>query len=98
MPLTDQEKEFLISEALMTDSGRTALAQAMCEPISRALDYQGVGRRLLMVDELPEGAHARYERDVAAVAWVIERRQEGNIIEKEEISDPIESRFDILDI
>jgi hypothetical protein len=27
-----------------------------------------------MVDELPQGALARYERDVAAIAWVVSRR------------------------
>jgi hypothetical protein len=44
------------------------------EPIRRALEYQAVGRKLLMVDELPQGALARYERDVAAIAWVVSRR------------------------
>jgi len=72
--LTDQEKEMVIAQALETDEGRTALAQAMVEPIRRALEYQAVGRKLLMVDELPQGALARYERDVAAIAWVVSRR------------------------
>lgn len=72
--LTDQEREMVIAQALETDEGRTALAQAMVEPIRRALEYQAVGRKLLMVDELPQGALARYERDVAAIAWVVSRR------------------------
>jgi hypothetical protein len=72
--LTDQDKEMIIAQALQTDEGRTALAQAMVEPIRRALEYQAVGRKLLMVDELPQGALARYERDVAAIAWVVSRR------------------------
>lgn len=46
----------------------------MVEPIRRSLEYQAVGRKLLMVDELPQGALARYERDVASVANVISRR------------------------
>jgi hypothetical protein len=46
----------------------------MVEPIRRALEYQAVGRKLLMVDELPQGAYARYEKDVRATAWVISRR------------------------
>lgn len=46
----------------------------MVEPIRRSLEYQAVGRKLLMVDELPQGALARYERDVAAIAWVVSRR------------------------
>ena len=72
--LTDQDKEMIIAQALQTDEGRTALAQAMVEPIRRSLEYQAVGRKLLMVDELPQGALARYERDVAAIAWVVSRR------------------------
>lgn len=71
---TDQEREALVAQALETDEGRVALAQAMVEPIRRALEYQAVGRKLLMVDELPQGALPRYERDVRATAVVISRR------------------------
>jgi len=72
--LTDSQKEEIIAQALNTDEGRVALAQAMVEPIRRSLEYQAVGRKLLMVDELPQGALARYERDVAAIAHVVARR------------------------
>lgn len=72
--LTNEDKEIVIAQALQTDEGRTALAQAMVEPIRRALEYQAVGRKLLMVDELPQGALARYERDVASIAHVVARR------------------------
>lgn len=62
----------------------------MVEPIRRSLEYQGVGRKLLMVDELPQGALARYERDVASVAWVVSRRGAvpDQITEGEEILAP----------
>lgn len=72
--MTDQEREQVLAQALETDEGRVALAQAMVEPIRRSLEYQAVGRKLLMVDELPQGALARYERDVAAIAHVVSRR------------------------
>lgn len=72
--LTDTQKEEIIAQALNTEEGRVALAQAMVEPIRRSLEYQAVGRKLLMVDELPQGALARYERDVAAVAYVVSRK------------------------
>lgn len=72
--LTAEQKEMIIAQALNTDEGRTALAQAMVEPIRRSLEYMAVGRKLLLVDELPQGALARYERDVAAVAHIISRR------------------------
>lgn len=72
--ISDDQKEAIIAQALETDEGRVALAQAMVEPIRRSLEYQAVGRKLLMVDELPQGALARYERDLAAVAHVVSRR------------------------
>jgi hypothetical protein len=72
--LTDKQKEEIIAQALNTEEGRVALAQAMVEPIRRSLEYQAVGRKLLMVDELPQGALARYERDVASIAYVVGRR------------------------
>jgi len=72
--LSDEQKEMIIAQALETEEGRTALAQAMVEPIRRSLEYQAVGRKLLMVDELPQGALARYERDLASVAHVVARR------------------------
>lgn len=50
-----QERESLIAQALNTTEGRQALSTAMVEPIRRAMDYQGIGRRLLQVDELPQG-------------------------------------------
>jgi len=84
------ERENVIAQALETPEGRVALAQAMVEPIRRALEYQAVGRKLLMVDELPQGAYARYEKDVRATAWVISRRGAvpDMIIEGEEILVP----------
>ena len=65
--MSDDRKEAVIAQALATEAGREALAQAMVEPIKIALEYQAVGRKLLMVDELSQGALARYERDIAAV-------------------------------
>ncbi len=68
------KREMLVAQALETSEGRVALAQAMVEPIRRALEYQAVGRKLIMVDELPQGALPRYEKDVRQVAQVISRR------------------------
>lgn len=62
----------------------------MVEPIKRALEYQAIGRKLLLVDELPQGALARYEKDVASVAHVIGRRGQvpDRITEGEEVLVP----------
>ena len=86
----NEKRAALIAQAMDTPEGRVALAQAMVEPIRRALEYQAVGRKLLMTDELPQGAYARYEKDVRAVAWVLPRRGAvpDDIVEGEEILVP----------
>jgi len=70
----NEQREQIIAMALETAEGRTALAQAMVEPIKTSLMYQAIGRKLFMVDELPQGALARYERDVAVKSYVIPKR------------------------
>jgi len=86
----NQKREMIIAQSLESPQGRVALAQAMVEPIRRALEYQAVGRKLLMVDELPQGAYARYEKDVRALAFVLSRRgaTPDMIVEGEEILVP----------
>lgn len=54
--VTNEQREFLIAKALESPQGREALAQAMANPIRTSLDYQGIGRKLLVVDPLPQGA------------------------------------------
>ena len=68
---SESEKEALLKEALATDSGRVALGQAMANPIRRNLDYQGVGRKALIVDPLPPGAIAVYDKDIDVSATII---------------------------
>ena len=70
--LVRRQREELIAQALETPEGRQALASAMVEPIRRAMDYQSIGRKLLMVDELPQGAYASYEKDTTVVAEVVQ--------------------------
>lgn len=90
MAMTNQEKEYLISKALETEEGRVALAQAMANPIRTSLDYQGVGRKLLVVDPLPQGALPVYDKDVDAKAFVISKRGQvpDQIIEGDRIQVP----------
>ena len=90
MSMTQEEKDYLISNALETDEGRKALAAAMANPIRTSLDYQGIGRKLLMVDPLPQGALPVYDRDVDAKAFVISKRGQApdQLIEGERIQVP----------
>lgn len=88
--LTNDQKEYLISKALETEEGRVALAQAMANPIRISLDYQGVGRKLLVVDPLPQGALPVYDKDVDAKAFVISKRGQvpDQVIEGDRIQVP----------
>lgn len=72
--MTQEQKERLISEALTTEEGRTQLASAMANPIRTSLDYQGIARKLLVVDPLPQGALPVYDRDVDVKAFAISKR------------------------
>jgi len=69
MPMTDKEKEDIISQALGTQEGREALAHVMVEPISQMLDIWGVGSNELFSCESDRNvalaALSRYEKNIA---------------------------------
>ena len=72
--LNEMEKEAIVQQALSTEEGRVALAESMANPIQTSLLYQSVGRKMLVVDPLPQGALARYEKDVDSPATVVSKR------------------------
>jgi hypothetical protein len=43
----------------------------MASPIRKNLDYQGIARRALVVDPLPQGSLATYDRDIDVAAVVV---------------------------
>ena len=47
--LTSEQKEYLIEKALSSEAGRQALASSMANPIRLTLDYQAIGRKLVVV-------------------------------------------------
>jgi hypothetical protein len=67
----DEQRDELIKRALLSQEGKIALGQAMANPIRRNLDYQGVGRRVLVIDPLPQGALPVYDRDIDVAAVVV---------------------------
>lgn len=88
--MNSEQKEYLIAKALETEEGRVALAQAMANPIRTSLDYQGVGRKLLVIDPLPQGALPVYDKDVDAKAYIISKRGQvpDQVIEGDRIQVP----------
>ncbi len=68
---SDEASEAMLKRALETQEGKIALGQSMANPIRRNLDYMGVGRKALVVDPLPQGAIALYEKDIDVSAVII---------------------------
>lgn len=68
---SDEQRDELIKRALTSEEGKIALGQAMANPIRRNLDYMGVGRKVFVVDPLPQGALPVYDRDIDVAATVI---------------------------
>lgn len=75
--MSDEKRDELISRAILTQEGKLAMAQAMASPIRKNLDYHGVARRALVVDELATGELASYERDIDVTAVVISENGTG---------------------
>jgi len=69
--LSEEQRDDMIKQALLTSEGKIALGQAMANPIRRNLDYAGVGRKALVVDPLPQGALPVYDRDIDVGAVVV---------------------------
>lgn len=69
--MSDDRRDSLVDQAIMSQNGKIALAQAMANPIRRNLDYQGIARRALVIDPLPQGALPVYDRDIDVAAVVV---------------------------
>lgn len=72
--LTAEEKEYLVSQAMDSNEGRMALASSMANPIRFELDYYAIGRKLLVVDPLPQGVDPIYDKDIKIPAYVVGKR------------------------
>jgi HK97 family phage major capsid protein len=71
MKLTPVQKEAVINKLLQTNEGKMRLAASMQNPLRERLDYEGVFRRAVVVDPLPQGALPYYDKDINVPAIVI---------------------------
>jgi hypothetical protein len=74
---SDAEKDDMVNRALLTQDGKLALAQAMANPIRKNLDYHGIARRALVVENVQQGQQISYERDIDVAAVVISSNGSG---------------------
>lgn len=63
-------RQSIISEYIGSTEGRSRLAQSMVAPLRARMDYQSIGRRTFLVEQLPEGALPVYDRDPEVGAMV----------------------------
>lgn len=52
----DDQNSNLINKFLSTPQGRQKLAASMIQPLRTRIDYQGLARKMFVVDPLPQGA------------------------------------------
>jgi HK97 family phage major capsid protein len=71
MTLSLAQKEKLLANMLSSPEGRKKLAQSMQLPLRRRLDYMGVARKALLIEELPPGALPYYDKDINVTAIVV---------------------------
>lgn len=77
-PDIDQEtRSRIIEQYLANTSGREQLARAMVQPLRQRLDYQSIGRRTFLVDEMPQGALPVYDRDPDVGRMMVESSMSG---------------------
>jgi len=69
--LTNAQKEQVLEQLLSSPDGRVKLAASMQNPLRERLDYEGVFRRAVVVDPLPQGALPYYDKDIDVPAVVI---------------------------
>jgi hypothetical protein len=88
--LTPEEKDYLIQQALQSGEGRMALASSMANPIRFELDYYAVGRKLLVVDPLPQGVYPVYDKDIKIPVYIVGKRGQApdRIVEGERVTIP----------
>ena len=57
------EREYALQAALRTPEGRVEVGQTLLEPFKEGRDYVGITRKVLFVDQIPQGAPMWYDRD-----------------------------------
>ena len=68
---TKSERNRIIASHMASPQGRNILAASMVQPLREMRDYQGILRKVVMVDDLADGAEAYYDKDVNTPAFVI---------------------------
>ena len=68
------EREYALQSALRSSDGRLEVGQTLLEPFKEGRDYVGISRKVLFVDQVPQGAPMWYDRDPQFSAVTIAQR------------------------
>ena len=71
MRISKAEKRKMIAKLMKTPDGRAEIAASLEEPLKEFRDYETVGRRAFMVDQLPDGALPYYDKDPNFTAYTV---------------------------
>lgn len=66
-----KERNERIGRLMQTQQGRHMLAQSLTQPLRLRRDYTAVGRKSLLVENLPDGANSYYDKDPSVTAFVV---------------------------
>lgn len=69
--VTANQRNNMLTALLRTAQGRGRIAATIQEPLRTLRDYESVGRRFLLVDELPDGTTPIYDMDPMFSAYVV---------------------------
>jgi hypothetical protein len=64
-------KERILDQYIGSPAGRRRIAASMIQPLRDRRDYSAVGRKTFLVEQIPDGAQAIYDKDPDVTAYVI---------------------------
>lgn len=77
--ITAAQRHQLMTKLLASKEGRARIAATVQEPLRKLRDYQAIGRKAFLIDELPDGALPIYDQDPDLPAYVV--GEEGQSVE-----------------
>ena len=77
---TAGQKQRMMSNLLRSPEGRARIAANITEPLRELRDYSAIGRKALLIDELPDGALPIYDKDPVISGYVV--AEEGDSVQQ----------------
>ena len=65
------QKQQLMTKLLKSQAGRRKIAASVQSPLRMLRDYTNTARKAFMIDDLPDGAIAVYDKDVEIPAYLV---------------------------